>query len=254
MIRNGRALESGRVPHLHGPVPVAVAGGILLSIAAGCGGSSDQQASEGTSTLGVTVHVSKRETLRDVATASGIVVPSAAGDWLVTAPDVAEIAELTRVQGETVKTGDVLVRFEIASRTQELAVLQLEALAAEQAVERARAELTRQTALSERGLIARSAFKHARSCRSPRTSFGWRRSDSRARGRAKTCRSCVRGSPAPSSRSSMPRARWSRVRPIRCSGWSTRLAFSLDSVAGRADRSRDAQPDRHGSRNCRRDR
>lgn len=138
-----------------------IAGGLLLSIAAGCGGSSDQQVSD-TSTLGVTVHVAKRETLRDVATASGIVVPSAAGDWLVTAPDVAEIAELTRVKGETVKTGDVLVRFEIASRTQELAALQLETLAAEQAVERARAELTRQTALSERGLIARSAFDNTR--------------------------------------------------------------------------------------------
>jgi RND family efflux transporter MFP subunit len=103
-----------------------------------------------------------RETLRDVATAPGTVVPAAAGDWTIYAPDVAEIAELPKAAGDTVTTGDMLVRFDIASRTQELAALQLETIAAEQALERAAADLARQTSLLDRGLVSRSSFESSR--------------------------------------------------------------------------------------------
>jgi RND family efflux transporter MFP subunit len=133
----------------------------IIAAGGGCGGGSNSATLED-SALGVTARVVKRETLRDVANASGTVVPSPAGDWTVYAPDVAEIVELPKAEGETVATGDVLARFEIASRTQELAALQLEVIAAEQAVERAAAELTQQTSLVERGLLARTVFENTR--------------------------------------------------------------------------------------------
>jgi multidrug efflux system membrane fusion protein len=129
--------------------------------AAGCGGSSETSAADA-SVLGVTVHAVKRESLRDIARGAGTVVPSAAGDWTIFAPEPAEIVELAKTEGEAVTTGDLLVRFEIASRTQEMAALELQAVAAEQALERAAADLKRQTELAERGIVSRQAFETAR--------------------------------------------------------------------------------------------
>ena len=55
------------------------------------------------------MHTVKRETLRDVARASGTIVPSTAGDWTIFAPEEAEIVELTKSEGEAVVTGDLLL-------------------------------------------------------------------------------------------------------------------------------------------------
>lgn len=121
--------------------------------------------------LGVVIHVAKAETIRDVTTASGTVVPAAAGDWTIYAPEMAEITEMPKAEGDPVASGEVLVRFEIASRTQELAAVQLELMAAEQALERAAAELTRQTSLVERGLVSRSSFESARAQQSAAASL-----------------------------------------------------------------------------------
>jgi RND family efflux transporter MFP subunit len=139
--------------------------GILSLSLAACRRSSDSTET-GASTLGVTVHSAKRENLRDVARASGTVVPAIAGDWTIYAPDVAEIADLPKAEGEAVKSGDVLVRFNIASRTQELAALELEVIAAEQALERSAADLKRQTDFFDRGLVSRSAFEASRAVHS----------------------------------------------------------------------------------------
>ena len=133
----------------------------LLTCAWACGGSSETEGGDA-SVLGVTVHTVKRESLRDVARASGVVVPSAAGDWTVFAPDTAEIVEIPKAEGEAVKAGDVLVRFDIASHTQEIAALELQAIAAEQALERAAADLKRQSELADRGIVSRNAFETSR--------------------------------------------------------------------------------------------
>jgi multidrug efflux system membrane fusion protein len=89
-------------------------------------------------------------------------VPSSAGDWTIFAPEPAEIVELAKIEGDVVNAGDLLVRFEIASRTQEMAALELQAIAAEQALERAAADLKRQSELADRGIISRQAFESSR--------------------------------------------------------------------------------------------
>lgn len=147
-----------------------VPGCLAWILLAACGPSADADRTGESSVLGVTVHVVRRETLRDVANASGTVVPATAGDWTIYAPEVAEIVELPKAEGEKVATGDLLARFEIASRTQLLAALQLETIAAQQALDRSAAELARQTGLAERGLVARSAFEQTRAQHSAATS------------------------------------------------------------------------------------
>ncbi len=140
--------------------------GSLLAAAAtvaagGCGGPQETP-EVGASALGVTVAAVRLDSLRDVASGPGTVVPALAADWTITAPEPGEIAELTKAVGDAVAPGDLLVRFEIASRTQARAAAELEVLASERRLEAATAELTRQTDLYDRGIVSRSAFETTR--------------------------------------------------------------------------------------------
>ncbi len=110
----------------------------------------------------VTVAAARVDTLRDVATASGTVVPSASGDVTIVASEPAEILELPKKEGDAVAVGDLLARLEVASVTQGLAALQLEVMAATSQADRARAEFTRQTSFLERGLTSRNAYDASR--------------------------------------------------------------------------------------------
>jgi RND family efflux transporter MFP subunit len=135
----------------------------LGSLVAACGSPTSSSDGLDESVLGVTVAEARLETVRDVATAPGTIVPATAGDWTIYAPASAEIAELPNAEGDTVEPGDLLVRFEIASQTQALAALQLAVLDAEAARERAATEHAGQSALFDRGLVARNAYDLSRS-------------------------------------------------------------------------------------------
>jgi RND family efflux transporter MFP subunit len=110
----------------------------------------------------VTVATARVDTLRDLATASGTVVPSSSGDMTIVASEPAEILELPKKEGDTVAVGDVLARLEVASVTQGLAALQLEVMDATNQADRARSELARQTSFLERGLTSRNAYDASR--------------------------------------------------------------------------------------------
>src|SRR5262245_62956705 len=68
----------------------------------------------------VTVQPAKVQTLRDTLVLPGIVVPAAAGDLMVIAPEAARIAEVTKAEGEKLEAGAMLVRFEISSIANEV--------------------------------------------------------------------------------------------------------------------------------------
>jgi RND family efflux transporter MFP subunit len=133
----------------------------FVVVLAACGRSASPEEAPAT---GVTVNVRAAElgTLRDVANASGVVVPSTAGEYTVIAPDVARVVSLPKVVGDPVAVGDVLVRFEIPALTQEIAALELGVLDAEARVNRAKAELAKLTPLFERGLASRNAHDASR--------------------------------------------------------------------------------------------
>lgn len=135
-----------------------MAAGTVATIA--CGGSAPEP--EGPRIVGVTAQIARTDTLRDVASASGMVVPSAAGDWTVYAPEAAQIVQLPKKESDSVAVGDLLVRFEISSATQELAARELAVADATARAERAKSEFTRLSGLFDRGIVPRATFEAAR--------------------------------------------------------------------------------------------
>lgn len=131
---------------------------LVLTIA--CGGA--EPVDEGPRATVVTVATVRTNELRDVANASGTIVPATAADVTIFATEPAEIAAMPKKLGDEVVTGDVLVRYDIASLNQELAALQLEVIEAQSRADRARADLARQTSLFERGIASRNVYDASR--------------------------------------------------------------------------------------------
>lgn len=128
----------------------------LLAIAAlgACRRSAPEDAATGP--VPVVAAKARLETLRDTLTASGTVVPSTAADWTIIAPESAQIAELPHAEGDTVKEGDLLVRYDIPALTSEISARQTDVAAASSRLEAARKELDKISALAAQGLIARN--------------------------------------------------------------------------------------------------
>jgi RND family efflux transporter MFP subunit len=137
---------------------LAACAALVMTIA--CGGSEPVE--EGPRATVVTVATVRTDELRDVANASGTIVPATAADVTIYATEPAEIATLPKKLDDPVATGDVLVSFDIASLNQELAALQLQVIEAQSRVDRARADLARQTSLFERGITARNVYDASR--------------------------------------------------------------------------------------------
>ncbi len=99
--------------------------------------------------------------LRAVIHASGSIVPADGAEFLAIAPEPARIVDVTRNQGEPVSAGDVIVRFELPSATQELARQQAELARVEAQLENVRATRNRVADFVERGLVARNELNQA---------------------------------------------------------------------------------------------
>jgi RND family efflux transporter MFP subunit len=154
-----------RAGHLPGWLLAVVIG----ASAAGC--SRAEPAADPEASVGVTVQAVRRASMRDAATASGLVVPSAAGEWTIYAPAAARIVRLPVKENDTVAAGDVLVQFEVESITQELNARQAEVTEAAARADRARAEFVRMDELFQRGIAARNAYEAARTEQTTATSI-----------------------------------------------------------------------------------
>lgn len=133
----------------------------MLGVLASCGG--DTPASEDAPVeVPVTVQPVRLETVRDVLSIIGLIVPSIAGDWTVTASEPARIVEITKAVGDPVKTGEVLVRLDLPSVAEEITAADAAVADATARLTTARAELTKLTPLHDRGMISRNMFDAAR--------------------------------------------------------------------------------------------
>lgn len=94
------------------------------------------------------------ESIRTSVTVTGAVAPSPGADWTITAPENGRIVEMPKAEGDAVKQGDLLVRFEVPSLTAELATRQAEAAGANARVQAARSNATRLAGLLERGIAS----------------------------------------------------------------------------------------------------
>ena len=166
----------------------------LLTI--GCGGREGAAATDAPTTIAVTVQAARVDTVRDTVVVPGQVVPSAAAEQVVTAPEPAELIEAPKAEGDTVQAGDLLARFEIATITADVQARQIELAEATLKYETARAEAARLSSLDERGLIpatrSRPASRRSHRPRRPwaRPSHIWTRPKAGWNGQ-----SCARASP-----------------------------------------------------------
>lgn len=130
--------------------------------AGSCGKNEAESGQLSSEVIAVTVQQARLGSLRDVVTAAGTVVPLPAADFIVTATESSEIVGLPKNEGDTVQTGDVLVRLDVFSITNEIATRQLEMGEATLRTGRANADADRLGKLFAQGLAARNQWEAAR--------------------------------------------------------------------------------------------
>ncbi|HEY3120238.1 MAG TPA: efflux RND transporter periplasmic adaptor subunit [Vicinamibacteria bacterium] len=110
----------------------------------------------------VEVKPARIDTIRAVIAATGTVEPAPGADWTITAPAPARIVEMPKAEGDTVRRGDLLVRFDAPSLRSDVATRAGELGQAEARLENARKNYARLSALLERGIAAKKEVEDAR--------------------------------------------------------------------------------------------
>jgi RND family efflux transporter MFP subunit len=142
-------------------VVIAVALWVGASVA--CGGGPEPRAPETREVFAVPVAAQAAEvgSVRAVLHASGLVTPGPGAEFLAYAPEPARILDVTRKEGETVASGDLLVRLDIPAATTDAARQRAETARARAEVENARVNQARAREFVDRGLIARRDLEDA---------------------------------------------------------------------------------------------
>ncbi|MEP6914840.1 MAG: efflux RND transporter periplasmic adaptor subunit [Acidobacteriota bacterium] len=135
----------------HACAGAALVGALLLP---GCHKAAPDETVTETAVV-VEVEAAKTEAVREVFGATGLVAAAPGGDLVVSAPDSARIAEMPRAEGDRVRKGDLLVRFEIPSLTAGAAQARAAIDQAVARVENAKAAAERVDGLFQRGVAAR---------------------------------------------------------------------------------------------------
>lgn len=132
----------------------------IVLLSAACG-SEAPEAVETETVVPVTTSPAVRGTIRGLVRATGVVAPAPGAELVVIAPEPARITEIPRADGERVRQGDVLVRFEIPAATAEVERQQAEVTRAQAALSSAQAAETRARDLFDRGIAARREVEEA---------------------------------------------------------------------------------------------
>jgi cobalt-zinc-cadmium efflux system membrane fusion protein len=128
--------------------------------AAGCGKAATEEV-ETETVVPVTTEAAAPGSIRGVIHATGDVNPAAGAEMVIVAPEPARILEITKAEGDPVRRGDVLVRFEIPNLGAEALSKGAEATGAEERLRLARDNQTRLQDLFTRGVAARKEVEDA---------------------------------------------------------------------------------------------
>lgn len=120
-----------------------------------------QEEAEANGVIPVGAEPAQVGSLRATIHASGLVVPADGAEFLAVAPEPARIIEVAKNQGDAVAAGDMLVRFELPTATQEMARQQAELAQLQAQLENVRVNRQRVADLVERGLVARNDLNQA---------------------------------------------------------------------------------------------
>jgi membrane fusion protein, multidrug efflux system len=141
----------------YGAVGGLIAAAIFI---AGCHHDAPEETDTETA-VSVAVEPARTGSIREVVTASGIVSVAPGAELVVTAPEGARIVELPKAEGDRVRAGDLLARFEVPSLTAGAATGRAEIEQAQARVENAKAASARVAGLFERGVAARKEVEDA---------------------------------------------------------------------------------------------
>ena len=111
--------------------------------------------------VAVQVEAARSGPIREVIAATGLVTAAPGAELTVTAPEAARIAELPKAEGDRVRAGDLLVRFDIPSLTAGATASRAAIEQAQARVENAKAAAGRVQGLFERGVAARKEVEDA---------------------------------------------------------------------------------------------
>jgi RND family efflux transporter MFP subunit len=109
----------------------------------------------------VSTAVAGTGSITGVSRVTGVVTPAPGADLLVVAPEAARILEIPKAEGDTVRRGDLLVRFEIPSTAGEVGKQQAEIGRAEARITNAKSARERARDLFDRGVAARKEVEDA---------------------------------------------------------------------------------------------
>jgi membrane fusion protein, multidrug efflux system len=128
--------------------------------AAGCHKAADET-TETTAAVPVEVAEAHVGTVRAVVVSTGTADPAPGADWTIIAPQPARVVEITKAEGDRVRKGELLVRFDAPPLRADLATRSGELAAARARVENARKNETRLAGLLERGIASRKEVEDA---------------------------------------------------------------------------------------------
>jgi len=111
--------------------------------------------------VAVEVEPAKTGAVREVFGATGLVTAAPGAELIVTAPDSARIAEMPRAEGDRVRSGDLLVRFDIPTLSASAAAARAGIEQAMARLENAKAAADRLEGLFKRGVAARKEVEDA---------------------------------------------------------------------------------------------
>ena len=116
---------------------------------------------ETTAAVPVSVEAAKLDTLQATIVVSGTVAPAPGAELMVTAPEAARIAEMPKAEGDAVKAGDLLVRFDIPTMAADVAGKRAAVGQANARLGLAKAAVTRLSGLVQQGVAAKREVEEA---------------------------------------------------------------------------------------------
>jgi RND family efflux transporter MFP subunit len=137
-----------------------VAAILVLPLLAGCSRQAPE-AVESQAVVPVTTAPATVGNLRGLVHANALVTPAPGAELVVSAPETARIAEIPKSEGDRVRAGDVLVRFDIPSLSADVERQTAEVQRAQAALANAQANQTRARDLFDRGVAARKEVEDA---------------------------------------------------------------------------------------------
>lgn len=127
---------------------------------AGCGRAAPEEV-ESETAVPVTTAPAITGAITAHVRAAGVITPAPGAELTVVAPEAARIVEMPKAEGDVVRAGDLLVRFEIPTAAAEAQKQQAEIQRAQARVAAAQAAETRLKDLFERGVAARREVEEA---------------------------------------------------------------------------------------------